>query len=1239
MRQYMHLKALTDYHAMMELSSFGYALHELITDAHGKPADYRFLEVNSVFEGLTGLKRENILGKGVCEVLPGIRSGDFDWVDYYGEVALGGNKKAFEQYSALLGRYFKVEVFSPEKGYFVTLFSDVTGEIRTADMASRFLSPDNCGVSMQEIADTLRDISGAGYLLFNLFDVDQKGFRTVAVSSPSEALNAASAVPGLFPLGSERDRDGVPELGAQCDDAAAIIRFSNLSALAGIIIPKDVLAAITCTFRTGQVCLATLRSGEELLGEFCLIMQEGKDLENEGLVKMFTAQTGLYLERQRRARQVEEVRNNQQILLDNIGTQVWYLLGETQYGAVNRAHAEFNGLEPDAMAFKDMYEIFPREVVDICRISNREVFQKKKTVHTEEWVPHASGEKLLISITKTPKLDRDGKVEFVVCSADDITEQKRQQEELEQFFSVNLDLLCIADLEGKFIKVNSAWTEILGYPVEVLEKHNFLDFVHPDDLDETLKAMETLGTGDIIPGFTNRYRCRDGSWRYIEWRSRPAGNLIYAAARDITERILREEELKKNRERIELAMDAGEHGFWDWDLETDDIYFSPGCLSMLGYDRDELPMRKETWSELMHPDDRSRVVPFVEQHIAGGKPYEVEFRLRCRDGSWKWISGRGKGYIREKDQRLVRAVGIHVNISEWKRATQLLEESNRHLEKQTLLAKEMAAQADLASRAKSIFLSNMSHEIRTPLNGIVGFSDLLLSTDLSPLQRQYLENVNASAETLMLLINDILDLSKIEAGRMELDCSDTDLHQLFGKAMELVSFQASKKGLELILDIDPEIPGLVQTDPVRLQQVLVNLLSNAVKFTGEGEVNLASRILERKQDGEGFFTFSVDVSDTGIGMDREQQQRIFNPFAQADSSTTRKYGGTGLGLAISKSIIEKMGGTLSLSSEPGRGSTFSFTLSLRQAERENREGKPALSGSIRNVLILDDNSHNLTILERILVHWGLKPLPAENGEEALKILASGKNFDLAIFDYNIPGLNGIETARALRRMEGCNRDIPIILLHSSSDDASIFSACSELGIGHKLCKPLQMGALHSIIKKITGEDNAMSTIETKEKGLNDSFRAVRILVAEDNAMNMLLARSIIIKTMPGSTIFEAGNGLEAVELWEKEKPDIILMDVQMPELDGYDASRMIREREAPGEHVTIIALTANALKGDRELCLEAGMDDYLSKPVRKEAFLAMIEQVQNGRSSGPAGKTEAEGLDQCFREVRDFLAS
>jgi signal transduction histidine kinase/response regulator RpfG family c-di-GMP phosphodiesterase len=512
-------------------------------------------------------------------------------------------------------------------------------------------------------------------------------------------------------------------------------------------------------------------------------------------------------------------------------------------------------------------------------------------------------------------------------------------------------------------------------------------------------------------------------------------------------------------------------------------------------------------------------------------------------------------------------------------------------------------QAEVANKAKSEFLANMSHEIRTPLNAVLGFSELLTKSKLDDTQQQYLKLIGQSGQLLLDIINDVLDFSKIEAGKLDVKLEQVDTYEICSEVVDLIKIQAFNKKLELLLNISPQVPQFIWADQIRLRQILVNLLNNAVKFTLEGEVELRVEVIEKINEESSTLRFSV--IDTGIGISEEQEKNIFKAFTQADSSTTKRFGGTGLGLTICNKLLELFNSSLKLTTAVGKGSTFYFEIDVKASS--NGIIEITKLENIKKVLVVDDNENNRLILNDALKLQGLETVLVNSGNKALEVLSTYNDIDLAILDYNMPYMNGIETIEKIKQTFDA-KQYPFLLLYTSSAIEDVLEDCKRLDIRHRLSKPAKLKQLLSTIADIDSGKEVLSGaasemfLKNNNKLLERSFK---VILAEDNPVNMLLCKSLLKKLLPNVEIYACENGSKAIEIFKTNRPDLVLMDIQMPELNGYDATLQIRQLEN-GTEIPIIALTAGTIQGDKEKAITAGMNDYLAKPINITEFNKVV---------------------------------
>ncbi len=1198
------------YERIIRNAPFGCANNRIILDEKGEAVDYEFIEINKAFETIAGLKADDIINHRASQIISDFAGSGFDCASLYGEVAMTGEVMEFEQYIKRLNKWYKIQVYSYEKEHFVTVFIDITRRKESENNLFKLKERFELAVKGANEGIWDWDIRTGKLFLSNRWK-EMLGYEPHELKDDFESFVL---------LVYEKDIDRV---------STYVQKYLN-----GEIDKYEI--EFRMKHKDGSVRWI-LAKGEAIRGN------DGRPFRMAGSHSDIT-------DKKNYEQELVKSRRRQELAIDVTEHGFWdwdLTTGETYFSPVYYTMLGYqNGELP--MNFETFDRLLhPGDKLLVMPIIEKSIAEGKPYEVEFRLLCKDGSYKWIRGKGKSYYKDNSNKPVRAVGVHVDIDEKKKyenklleNEELLRLTFEITGEGIWDWDISSGKTYHNRRWCDILGINDSRLE-HSFEFFagrLHPDDMEIAMtKVNEALITGKYYES-EHRMVKEDGS---IVWvrdrggvvRKNDAGEPLrmMGSIADITERKLYEESVQASESKLNSFFSQSLVGFFfmmldepvEWNDSIDkqktlDYVFSHQRITKVNkamldqYSLSEKEFIGLTPNDFFNHDiDHGRKV-WLDFFDKGH--YHFETNERRFNGAQMCVLG---DYICLYDikGKISGHFGVQIDITDRKNAEDAL-----------VTAKETA---EIASRAKSDFLASMSHEIRTPLNGVIGYTDLLLQTSLDNIQKQYAESANVAGKALLEIINDILDFSKIEAGKLELDIIDADLIDMVEQTADIIKFHAGRKDLELLLDLSPDIPAVVKIDPVRLKQVLINLLNNAIKFTEKGEVELKVLFTpdgcEKNIKGEsckGRFDFFI--RDTGIGITAEQQEKLFKAFTQADNSTTRKFGGTGLGLTISNLLVEKMGGIIKIKSEYAKGSTFYFSI---EADYINDGGmqESFQAMPVKKVLIIDDNENSRIILEHNLKHAGIDCLSCNNGLSALKILETSL-FDVMIVDYNMPYLNGLETIKMVREKLGITPEIiPAILLHSSTDDHLIRDECKKLGIDFNLSKPVKSRELFYYLKNIRSKEKIQETsqadnIENKEPVSDESLRPFVVLIAEDVQMNMTLIKILVKKNIPSAELIEAVNGKEAVEKYISDKPDLILMDIQMPEMDGIEAVKSIRAFEAGSpKRVAIIALTAGAVKEEKEKCLMAGMDDFITKPVDPALLRKTLDKyLKRGRNCNDA---------------------
>ncbi|WP_443749466.1 PAS domain-containing protein [Asticcacaulis solisilvae] len=742
-------------------------------------------------------------------------------------------------------------------------------------------------------------------------------------------------------------------------------------------------------------------------------------------------------------------------ICDAEGASIWF----------NREWLAFRGRSVEEDAGSGWLEGLHPQDAQSCRDLLATRFRERQTYETRYRLRHHSGQYRWVLHRAAPRFNAAGEFLGFITACIDVHEATMAEYERSQFFRVASDILLTSNNDGRIDKISNACERVLGWTAEEMVRTPLPDLLHPDDLARTLATSEILARGEELIDFENRYRHKDGNYRWLSWRGRRDEDtgIVYCSAVDVTKHKAMEVELREAVDRYNLAISATSDGIWDWNVLTDELYVSPRYIEMLGLERKEAhPTTTGEWRSHLHPDDASAATEAYRAYIDGRSPdYKAIFRMRHADGNWRTILSRGIA-LRDETGSAYRMLGVHADITE-----------QRQMEDNLRLLKD---QAEAANRAKSDFLANMSHEIRTPMNAIIGAAQLLgMGPALNDKQEKLVGVLKGSADSLMQLLNDFLDLSKIESGNLDFQEVQFDARHIVTEVLQMLEVQTEVKGLEIeqVNECACVNERLFVGDPDRIRQVLLNLCSNAIKFTDRGRISVAISCRPTPVDDIEDLIFVI--KDTGVGIPAEKLEAVFGKFEQADSSVSRKFGGSGLGLAIVKGLVDGMDGTVAASSELGVGSTFTVTLPLRRgpampiAANDADEAHPS-APVIPRVLIVEDVPANVYIAERYLDEFGFRHEVATDGIQALDRIVAGETFDAILMDIQMPDMDGRETTRRIRAHEQANglapNQIIAVTAHAMVEDRQ---KCLAAGMDDYITKPFEPKRLEQMLVRAVAD--------------------------------------------------------------------------------------------------------------------------------------------------------------------------
>ena len=1215
-------------------STVGYAYHKMVLDAAGVPCDYEFVEVNAAFEIMTGIKAEDVTGKRVTEIFPGIRDEEFDWIGFYGNIAINGGSCAIEEYFTPLQRWYRINVYSPEKGYFATGFTDITSEkFQLKELENFFeISIDMLCIADLEARDKFNKIFNKSPAWIGLTTIEDGRFVEI-----NETF--------LQRIGFSREE----VIGKTAAELGIVFSFEQNINIDNELKAKDKIDNYEVTVH--------VKNGQQL---YALFSSETLSLNDKKYRLSVMLDISALKEAENRLKESEA---KYRLLIENSSDLIWNLTREGVFTYVSPSWKRVTGYDPEEVIGKSIRDSIHPDDLAICfDYINRTISEKKIFPNVEYRSRHADGEWHWHAAASAPVLSDNGEFISLVGVSRDNQEQKMAAIRLMEsdarnriLFMESPDAYLILE-NGIIVECNRATEKMLDRKKDDIIGKHVVDLSpekQPDGRNSMESATEKIKTAYELgmTSFEWLHQKQDGSCFPVEVSLAvlllDGKNVLFVAWRDITKRKMIEATLAEEQRRLTDIIKGTNIGTWEWNIKTGVFVFNERWAEILGYRKDELePFTIQDWNRFCHPDDRKVNDSILQKHYLGEIDfYEHELRMQHKNGQWVWVVERGRVHKWDDDGRPMLMSGTHEDTTARKLSEQALQEANHRLNEAVIKANTLAKEAEAANIAKSNFLANMSHEIRTPMNATLGFLYLLENTEINSEQAEYIQTMKDSTDTLLMIINDILDVSKIEAGKMELEIIPFNLRACLESAVTFFAAKAQEKNLQFNLLIHAGVPQYVAGDPTKLKQVVTNLVGNAIKFTSQGEI-LVEVKLETKKDATYQIIFSVQ--DTGIGMSAETIGKLFRPFSQADNSSTRKYGGTGLGLAICKAIIDMMDGEIRVNSTLGKGSQFIIRVPMGVVE--NYDSQPTVDYSLlkgKRIMVVDGNTTNREIVKIYLQEIGCMVEESANASIAVPKLVQAGNasYSAVLIDYDISDMNGFELSAVLKAISQ-TENIPLILLTSAAIKGEAKKA-REKGFSGYLSKPFLrnelLDCLTMVIQGNGQQDENEKMLVTRYMAKEaDYSHKLKILLVEDNEINQRFFSMLL--SSKGMSCDTAIDGKEAVQACMDINYDLVFMDCQMPEMDGYEATRQIRKHEKDLRHTNIVAMTAYALSGDAEKCLQAGMDDYLAKPVDIDKLMDIIHHYSVKSDSLESNGLISEIITRMIKEtgmdekvVRDLL--